>query len=355
MSGTSLDGVDAALGEFSDDRITLKATQFLPFDGEFRRRLFMLQQPSDGELDKAAQCANELARHYAEAVNRLLEAGGVSRNRVAAIGCHGQTVRHRPDLGYTLQINNPALLAERCGIAVVADFRSRDIAAGGQGAPLVPAFHFAAFGHARIHRVIVNVGGIANITDLPPRGPVTGFDTGPGNVLMDAWIERQRGEPFDRNGAWAEEGRVLPEVLASLLGNEYFRKAPPKSTGRDTLNLGWLERVLSGKESPQDVQATLLALTADTVVAAVGRYCAGTMEVFLCGGGAHNRALVRRLRHGLAGARVAPTDELGIGADWVEAMAFAWLARQALRREPGNLPDVTGAEGPRVLGAIYPE
>lgn len=355
MSGTSLDGVDAVLGEFSDGRIALGATQFLPFGVEFRSRLFMLQQPSDNELDRAARCAHELVRHYAEAVNRLLKNCGMGRERIAAIGCHGQTVRHRPDLGYTLQLNNPALLAELTGITVVADFRSRDLAAGGQGAPLVPAFHRAAFGHLKIHRVIVNIGGIANLTDLPPRGPITGFDIGPGNVLLDAWVEVHRGETFDRNGAWAEEGRVLPELLASLLGHEYFRKPPPRSTGREMFSREWVERALSGKEMPQDVQATLLALTADTIVAAVSRYCAGAKEVFLCGGGAHNRALVRRLSQGLAGTRVAPTDELGIGADWVEAMAFAWLGRQALRGEPGNLPDVTGASGPRVLGAIYPK
>ncbi len=355
MSGTSLDGIDAVLGEFSDGRVALQATHFLSFDAEFRSRLFELQQPSDGELDKTARCGNDLARHYAQAVTELLKGCGVSRDRIAAIGCHGQTVRHRPDLGYTLQINNPALLAELTGISVVADFRSRDVAAGGQGAPLVPAFHRAAFGGSRAHRVIVNIGGVANLTDLPSCGRVTGFDTGPGNMLMDAWIGLHRGQTHDHDGTWADQGGVLPALLESLLGHDYFRRPFPKSTGRETFSLAWVQSLLSGNENPADVQATLLALTADSVAEAVRRHCGGAEEVYLCGGGAHNRALVRRLGQKLPRHRVMLTDELGIGADWVEALAFAWLARQTLCGEPGNLPEVTGATGPRVLGAIYPK
>lgn len=355
MSGTSLDGVDAALGDFRGGGVRLKATHFLPFSPKLRGCLASLQASGNDELHTAAVCGNELARLYAQAVTALLAGCGVPAEAVAAIGCHGQTVRHRPELGYTIQINQPALLAELTGITVVADFRSRDLAAGGQGAPLVPAFHQAAFGSREPHRLIVNIGGMANLTDLPPGGPVTGFDTGPGNALMDGWIELNRGETFDRDGAWAESGKVLDTLLKALLDHEFFRRPPPKSTGRDAFNLDWLKHHLSGKEAPADVQATLLALTADTIADAAGRYCGRAREVYLCGGGARNLALLRRLQKALAGKRVALTDELGIGADWVEALAFAWLARAALRKEPGNLPSVTGAKGPRVLGAIYPQ
>lgn len=355
MSGTSLDGVNAALGDFRDDGVSLKATHFLPFSPELRGRLASLQASGNNELHSAAACGNELARLYAQAVTALLAGCGVSAEAVAAIGCHGQTVRHRPELGYTIQINHPALLAELTGITVVADFRSRDMAAGGQGAPLAPAFHRAAFGNRQAHRLIVNIGGMANLTDLPPDGPVTGFDTGPGNVLMDGWIELHRGETFDRDGAWAESGKAIENLLKTLLNHEFFRRSPPKSTGRDAFNLDWLKHHLSGDEAPADVQATLLVLTADTIADAAERYCARAREVYLCGGGARNRALLHRLKKALAGKRVAVTDELGIGADWVEALAFAWLARAALRKEPGNLPQATGARGPRVLGAVYPK
>lgn len=355
MSGTSLDGVNAVLVDFQDGGIRLKATHFLSFEPELRGRLASLQASGNDELHSAATCGNELARLYAQAVTALLADCDLPAEAVAAIGCHGQTVRHRPELGYTVQINAPALLAELTGITVVADFRSRDLAAGGQGAPLVPAFHQVVFGNRQAHRLIVNIGGMANLTDLPPGGPVTGFDTGPGNVLMDGWIELHRGEAFDRDGAWAESGKVLDTLLKALLEHEFFRRPPPKSTGRDAFNLDWLKQHLSGDEAPADVQATLLALTAGAIADAIRRHSEGAREVYLCGGGAHNQALLRRLQKALAEKRVTVTDELGIGADWVEALAFAWLARAALRKEPGNLPSVTGAKGLRVLGAIYPK
>jgi anhydro-N-acetylmuramic acid kinase len=298
--------------------------------------------------------SNQLAHCYAQAVRELLATAGTDPARVAAIGCHGQTIRHQPAAGYTVQLNNPALLAELTGIAVIADFRSRDIAAGGQGAPLVPAFHAAVFGDPKQHRVILNIGGIANLTDLKPGNPVRGFDCGPGNLLMDAWIERHKGLHYDEAGNWARQGRVVPRLLNSLLANVFFRAGPPKSCGRDEFNRAWLEGHLAGDEKPEDVQATLLELSALSAARAVDQWCGRPEALFVCGGGARNDALMARLQQLLPDCRVAGTDSLGQPADWVEAVAFAWLAWRTLRGETGNLPEVTGARGPRVLGAIYP-
>jgi anhydro-N-acetylmuramic acid kinase len=358
MSGTSLDGVDAVLAEFSPDGAAprLVRTRYLPYPDSLRARLLALNAPQPDEIHLAALAANDLAHLYAEAVQSLL--GAHAPGSVRAIGCHGQTLRHRPADGYTLQIGNGALLAELTGIDVVTDFRSRDVAAGGHGAPLVPAFHAHALAHPAIHRVIANVGGIANITDLPPMGPVRGWDTGPGNMLLDAWIQRHRGARYDRDGRWAGTAEADPQLLATLLAHPYLHQAPPKSAGREQFNLDALDAVLRQAAHaalpPATVQATLLELTARSLGDAIRRECPGAEEVYVCGGGAHNGALMRRLALHLPDARVATTAVLGIDPDWVEALAFAWLARQALRRAPGNLPSVTGARGSRVLGAIYP-
>jgi len=355
MSGTSLDGVDAVLAAARGGEFRLLASVHLSYPAKLRSRLLALQENAHGELHRAALLANEVSDLYAGAVRRLLGRARVGARAVAAIGCHGQTVRHRPGDGYTLQLVNGARLAERSGITVVCDFRSRDIAAGGEGAPLAPAFHRAMFANARRSRAIVNVGGIANVTSLPARGTGNGFDCGPGNCLLDAWIRVKRRKRYDARGAWAASGRVIPPLLAKLLAHPYFRRRPPKSTGREDFNLRWVKRVLSGRERAADVQATLAELTAVTIARAVRRYCAGAREVFVCGGGSRNRALLARLAARLPGQRVATTAALGVEPEHVEALAFAWLARQALRREPGNLPAVTGARGPRVLGAIYPK
>lgn len=356
MSGTSLDGVDAVLADFSAESPQLIASQHIGFDGTLRAELLALNQPSENELERAALAANQLARHYAMAVQALLAQQQINAQQVAAIGCHGQTVRHRPELGYTLQLNNPALLAELTGISVVADFRSRDIAAGGQGAPLVPAFHAAAFSHPLKHRVIVNIGGIANLTDLPVDGKIIGFDCGPGNMLLDAWCAAHTGHAFDDNGAWAASGKMIPALLTALLQEPYFQQRPPKSTGRDLFNSAWLQPFLRADYAPHDVQATLLQLTVQTISQAIKDYCAGAQEVFVCGGGARNGALMNALRHAFAENTlpVALSDALGVPAEHVEALAFAWLARQTLQGEAGNLPAVTGAQHPCVLGAIYP-
>jgi anhydro-N-acetylmuramic acid kinase len=352
MSGTSLDGVDAALVDLRSRPLLLGAV-FAPYPAKLKAALLALHEPSANELHRASRVGIRLSALYAAAVGRLLRKCGVAAQSVRAIGCHGQTVRHVPASGYTVQLGSPAWLAARAGIPVVADFRSGDIAAGGQGAPLVPAFHAELFRNSRVHRVIVNLGGIANLTDLPCRGPVTGFDTGPGNVLLDAWMDLRFGKDLDRGGALASRGRVIEPVLKVLLRDAYFRRSPPKSTGRDYFNLDWLRGFGVTRHRPEDVQATLAELTARSLGRAVARFCSGVREIYLCGGGARNRDLVGRIARALPGIEVASTVRLGVHPDWVEAMAFAWLAQRRLRREAGNLPEVTGARKAQILGAIY--
>lgn len=359
MSGTSLDGVDAVVAEFpdhggSDAPGKLLAAYFSPYAEPIRKEALALNVPGADELDRAARLSNALSQAYASAVQRVLESARAAHSRIAAIGCHGQTVRHRPDAGYSIQLLNPALLAELTGIRVVADFRSRDIAAGGQGAPLVPAFHRACFGHASKHRVIVNIGGIANLTDLPPGGAVHGFDTGPGNALLDLWAQKHLNRPRDDGGSFAASGRIDRALLARMLSDPFFREQPPKSTGRDRFNEAWLDSCDPSGLAPADVQATLTELTVRSIAQAIEAYCANASEIYVCGGGVHNLHLITRLQAALASARVGSTSEIGVDPDWVEALAFAWLARCALHQQPGNLSAVTGARGLRVLGAVYP-
>jgi anhydro-N-acetylmuramic acid kinase len=354
MSGTSLDGIDVALVAFNEDKPRLLASHYQPYPRSLKEGLLELHQSGFDEIHRTQLAAIALAHAYADASHALLNKAGVSPQLVLAIGCHGQTIRHRPEHGYTVQLGNGALLAELTGIHVVSDFRSRDIAAGGQGAPLVPAFHDMMLRHPAIHRVILNLGGIANLTDLQPGHSTTGFDSGPGNLLLDSWISKHHGRPYDENGEWAASGTVIPELLQRMLAEPYFSAPPPKSTGRDLFNLAWLEHQLDGTESPADVQAPLLALTGDSIAQALGRFCAGAEELYLCGGGAHNAALASTLQQRLPHCRICKTDALGIPADWMEAIAFAWLARQTMTLQPGNLPAATGASHPCVLGAIYP-
>ncbi len=351
MSGTSLDGVDAALVAFSGGRPECLATAYLAYPEDLRQEFLALSVSGPDELQRAATISNRLAHLYANAVAAL----GVGDNpaMICAIGCHGQTVRHVPAAGYSIQINNPALLAELTGIAVVADFRGRDIAAGGQGAPLVPAFHHAAFWVPDVDRQILNLGGIANITCLGRDGSVAGFDCGPGNMLLDAWAQRHLGKPFDENGAWAASGKILDALLTRLLQHEFLAMPPPKSCGREQFGLDWLLDQLRGDEDLADVQATLIELSASVVAHAIDRWCGRPDELYVCGGGARNTQLLRSLGRQLPGVRIAKTDVLGLPADWVEAVAFAWLARQTVSGLPGNLPAVTGARGSRVLGAVY--
>ena len=354
MSGTSIDGADAVLVDFSQAAPTARSFASVGFEGDLRDRILSLCAPGRDSLDLAGSVAVDLAQVYASAVEQALAAAGVRPEEVRAIGCHGQTVRHRPERGFTIQLNDAARLAELTHIDVVADFRSRDIAAGGQGAPLVPAFHEAVFRYAGIARAIVNIGGIANVTWLPGTGPILGFDCGPGNVLMDAWTQRHRRETFDDGGRWASAGRIDPGLLERLLAEPYLAIPPPKSTGRELFDLAWLEARVTAGMAPVDVQATLAEYTAAAIVGAIDRFCPSTDEIFLAGGGARNAHLVARIRQAAQPRRVDATDALGVPSGLVEPLAFAWLAMKCVRREPVDMTSVTGAIAPRVLGALYP-
>jgi anhydro-N-acetylmuramic acid kinase len=353
MSGTSVDGIDAVVADLSVAPYRTLGHAHVGFDSVLRAELTLLQQKGADELHRAAVAANSLMDCCQAAISALLLSAGIDAKQIAAVGLHGQTVRHRPDLGYTTQLANPARLAEATGMTVVADFRSRDVAAGGQGAPLVPAFHAVLFASRDCHRVVVNIGGIANVTDLPPDGNIRGFDTGPGNTLLDAWCERHTGQSYDRDGAWGARGNIIAALLSALTKDPYFALPPPKSTGRDRFHLRWLERHLRSSFPPVDVQRTLVALTARTVAGAIAEHCAGSTAVLVCGGGALNAALMADLAAAVHPRAVSTTAAYGVPVDEVEALAFAWLARETLAARPGNLPVVTGARGSRILGAIY--
>jgi len=366
MSGTSLDGVDGVLARFPDDpaqcSIEVLAHAHRPFGQALRDELLALNHAGDNELHRAALAANQLARVQADVVQALIADSRLAAVDVAAIGSHGQTLRHRPGefdgTGYTIQINQPALLAEAAGITVIADFRSRDLAAGGQGAPLVPAFHAEVFSLPNAARAVLNLGGIGNLTLLPARGTagaVRGFDCGPGNALLDHWVHRHNGHTYDDGGRWAAGGRVLPGLLAALLAEPFLARRPPKSTGRDLFNTGWLAMRMAGFEhaAPQDVQATLTEFTARAAADALRSEGQGIADLLVCGGGALNTQLMARLAALLPGVHVGPTADAGLPPLQVEAAAFAWLARACLLGLPGNRPEATGARGPRILGAIY--
>ena len=396
MSGTSLDGVDGVLLEWQDSapsgvsvehdvspsllsdtrhlKVLLHA--FQPFDAEFRAELLSLNTPGNNELHRAALAGNRLARDYAKVVHTLLNESGMQANDIQAIGAHGQTVRHRPlefdadpstgqsAVGYTLQLNNPALLAELTGIDVVAEFRTRDLAAGGQGAPLVPAFHAEIFGASTHTVAVVNIGGISNISVLKNTSSqsqtrstsraITGFDCGPGNALMDHWVHLHQGQDFDANGVWAAQGKVIPALLQSLLSEPFLHQIPPKSTGRDLFNPTWLQQHLQTEFAAVDVQATLCEFTALAIANDLKRHAPDAKQLWVCGGGALNGHLMSRLKVHAPSVQVASTEAHGLPPLQVEAAAFAWLAAKTMKRETGSLESVTGARGARVLGAIFP-
>lgn len=358
MSGTSLNGVDAVVLAFSNATPRLLHSHSEAFPASLYTDLQQLVTTQQTSLSKFAAIDHQLAVVYSLAVKKLLHNANLLPTQIHAIGCHGQTVYHQPDGEHrnTLQLGDPSFIAEATGIRVVADFRRRDMAAGGQGAPLVPAFHAASFRVPTQHRVILNIGGIANITILPAidTGEVTGFDTGPGNTLLDQWAGRHRNQAYDRNGEWAGTGKVNESLLQTLLNDRYFTRMPPKSTGREYFNLDWLETHLNPAYRAEDVQASLLELTCQSIARDILRYASKTTEVFVCGGGAHNSVLMKRLAQILDPIRVETTAVLGIDVEWVEAAAFAWLARQSMHQQAGNLPGVTGATHPVVLGGIFP-
>jgi anhydro-N-acetylmuramic acid kinase len=340
------------------------AHAYAPFAKDLREEFLALNTAGVNEIHRAALTGNALAQAYAHVVNMLLAESGCQAAQIQAIGAHGQTVRHRPQefdgTGYTSQINNPALLAELTGIDVVADFRSRDVAAGGEGAPLVPAFHQAVFGQADQAVAVLNIGGISNVTLLPPQSALNsqdllGFDCGPGNALMDYWCQKHTGQAFDSGGQWAASGQVIPDLLTRLLNEPYFTKTPPKSTGRDLFNPAWLEARLTGFSGlkPVDIITTLTELTSNACTVSVASYGINSKSLLVCGGGALNNHLMARLKARLPGVRVESTECHGLPPLQVEAAAFAWLARKCAQRETGSLQKVTGARGARILGGIY--
>jgi anhydro-N-acetylmuramic acid kinase len=361
MSGTSMDGIDAALVDFSKTQPKLIATLGLAWPDDIKQALLAAKDIPDEALDTLGDLDLATAETFAEACIQLLDKSPYRAKHITAIGSHGQTIRHRPDITqpFSLQIGNAERLASITGIDVISDFRTADIKAGGQGAPLAPAFHQAVFRSDDIDRTIVNIGGISNITVLPKdrTQPVTGFDCGPGNNLMDAWMSMHTGKAYDENGRLAATGKTDMGLLARLLLDEYFQLAPPKSTGFEYFNLQWLnkhEGIETDKESViADMQSTLCELTATSIMRAINQYALGTSEIYVCGGGAHNQELMKRIQS-LTESKVDSTGALGVDPDWVEAMAFAWLAYRHNKKLPGNLPVVTGASGDVVLGRLTP-
>jgi len=363
MSGTSIDAIDCALIRCRNNRIASLATHAEPLSDALRERIATISQPGSDEIERCGSLDRELGAAFAHGALNLLHAANIASSRVTAIGSHGQTIRHRPPSDdqrtgqpFTLQIGDAATIAELTGIDTVADFRSRDIAAGGEGAPLAPAFHRHAFGEPDSNRAIVNIGGISNVSLLAGDRLIAGFDTGPGNTLLDLWVREHRGAPYDHNGDWAASGNVVPSVLTALLGHPYFARTGPRSTGKEAFNGVWLDSILQSTpdQRPVDVQATLAELTATSIVAGITAGDVAVDEVYICGGGAHNAWLLQRISQHLGDdTRVASTQELGINPDWVEAITFAWLAQRTIDGLPGNEPCVTGASGTRVLGAVH--
>ncbi|VAX07839.1 Anhydro-N-acetylmuramic acid kinase [hydrothermal vent metagenome] len=360
ISGTSMDSIDTALVSFADNGPELIATHTHPWPDDLRQQLQDLTTPGENEINRLGQTDVRAGVEFASAALALLSTAQISPSAVTAIGSHGQTIRHQPDADspFTLQIGDPSRIAEVTGITTVAGFRRRDMAAGGEGAPLVPAFHAAIFSSHQEQRCILNIGGIANITLLPPNGsdPVTGFDTGPGNCLLDAWINQHLQQPFDRGGAWAAEGKTRTKLLEAMLADSYFRRPAPKSTGVDYFNLEWLNNHLAefGEATPCDIQTTLVALTAETIARAIQNQAPSCQRILVCGGGVHNSSLLLELKTRFTNQHIIEsTSVAGLDPDWVEAVAFAWLAKQTMEGKAGNLPEVTGAKHPVILGGIY--
>ena len=362
MSGTSVDAIDSALVNFGGDQIQLIATHQHDIPTSTRDQIASLSHSGTDEIERLGPLDRELGRLFAAAALDLAGKAGKRPNQIRAIGSHGQTVRHRPPSGgagsnsFTLQLGDPNTIVETTGITTIADFRRRDIAAGGEGAPLAPAFHAAAFAQSGVNRAVVNIGGIANVSLLEGMELRMGFDTGPGNTLLDHWIQRHHGQSFDCEGQWSAAGKIHETLLADLLQHPYFQMSGPRSSGKEDFNLSWLDHTLQSHPGldPTDVQATLAELTAITIAQALGRCGVAATEVYVCGGGAHNPDLMRRLEQHLAPATLTSTAAIGMNPDWVEAVTFAWLAHRTLAGLAGNAPAVTGASGLRVLGGIYP-
>tara|TARA_R110000868_G_scaffold3523_13_gene22381 strand:- start:1268 stop:2359 length:1092 start_codon:yes stop_codon:yes gene_type:complete len=360
MSGTSADGIDAALVDFNGQTPRLLASHFTPYDKAIRKKIIDLCHPGENEIQRLGELDIELAHAFAISVNTLLKESGTNASTISAIGSHGQTIRHSPNSRrrYTLQIGDPNTIAAQTGITTVADFRRKDIALGGQGAPLVPAFHRDLFSSNETNRAIVNIGGIANVTLLSRNAAkeIIGFDTGPGNTLIDSWINTHQNSKYDQAGAWGQTGKIHTALLDIMLTDAYLSSPPPKSTGREHFNLLWLQEQLKKTNdniAPVDVQATITEFTAATILNAIKQHI-DTGEILICGGGTHNTYLMTRLQALSAPAfNIATTEAHGVHPDWVEAIAFAWLAAQTIQQRTSSLPSVTGANAPAILGGIY--
>ncbi|OED42833.1 anhydro-N-acetylmuramic acid kinase [Endozoicomonas sp. (ex Bugula neritina AB1)] len=357
MSGTSLDGIDAAAVSITESGLSMLASHSIDMPADLKKKIQQICQPGDNEIALMAEIIPAFVRLSANAISAVMKKANLTSEQITAIGSHGQTVRHMPDHGFTLQLDDPSLLAELTGITVVADFRRRDIAAGGQGAPLVPAFHKAVFGNDQESRVVVNIGGISNITALPKSSDqvIIGFDTGPGNLLMDYWCQENLGLPYDIDGQWAASDTHDEILLETMLSEPFFRQLPPKSTGRELFNSHWLNDMLKGFKglSPASIQATLCRLTARGISDAIKQHAPDTESIYICGGGALNKTLMKNISSLFPGVEINTTAQLGIAPQWVEAIALAWLAQQTLTSQSGNIPSVTGAIGKRVLGGVF--
>ena len=352
MSGTSLDGIDVALVDFNQSQPKLLETFYQAYTPSLRQEVLTLCQSGPDEINRLGELDVKLGKEFAEAINQLLKNKAIPPQKIRAIGSHGQTIRHHPEKHFTLQIGDPNIIAAETGITTIADFRRRDIACGGQGAPLVPAFHHSMFAKEKSNRIILNLGGIANITILPADGRIFGFDTGPANTLLDAWIEKNLQKSSDEKGMWAAQGKVNHALLNNLLNDDYFKRPPPKSTGREYFHLKWLQSYLTTTLAPVDIQATLVELTAQSILDAVRQHIVEG-DILVCGGGVHNEFLMSRLTALGERFMISSTHKFGVDPDWVEAIAFAWLAKQTLAGKPGNIPAVTGAKTNSILGAIY--
>ena len=352
MSGTSLDGIDIALTKIHKNKISVLDFLHINYSTKLKENILKLHFPEENELEKSLLLSNELAILTGKGINRLLLKNSLSAKHIKGVGYHGQTIRHRPDKGYSNQIGNADLLSEITNLTVVSNFRNRDIAAKGQGAPLVPAFHKDLFFSKTINRVILNIGGISNITYLPINGPIIGFDCGPGNILLDHWIKINRNLNFDKKGNWAKKGQVIDDLLKYFLKDKFFNKTPPKSTGRDLFNLDWINKGIKKTYSPEDIQRTLIELTAISITDAIKENCSGANEIYMCGGGAKNDFLVKILKN-KTNLIIRGTSDLNLPEQQVESVAFAWLANQTLDKNFNNSPDVTGAKGFRILGSIH--
>lgn len=369
MSGTSLDGVDAVLVDFSNQTPRLVSSYCHPIPEALRNTVIKTIQPNwIGSLEDIGIINQQLGQLFADSTNALIKKENIDKTSIRAIGSHGQTMWHQPfgDSPFSMQLGDASIITEKTGVTTIADFRSRDVAAGGQGAPLVPAFHKELLSHSVKNRIILNIGGIANITILPNVNSelaASGYDIGPGNGLIDAWIATHSEHSYDKNGDWGRSGKIIPEILKQLLTDEYFSKLPPKSTGKEAFNLTWLKATLGDRltsEKPEDIQATLTELTAKSIADCINTHNVDGNnnhfdELYICGGGIHNQYLKERIQHHLPETLIASTADLGMDPDWMEAIAFAWLAKQTLEGNTSNLPEVTGADGTRILGAIYPK